>query len=51
MVDGSVATHAQQVETASTTAFPLLIRALSKQYATSNGEKGRVALKPLTLSL
>ena len=31
--------------------LPLLIRGLSKHYETDNGEKGRIALRPLTLGL
>lgn len=36
---------------ASPATLPLAIRGLSKQYLTDNGEKGKVALRPLTLGL
>jgi ABC-type multidrug transport system ATPase subunit len=50
-VDVSVARHASEITPASTFALPLAIRGLSKQYLSDNGEKGKMALKPLTLGL
>jgi ABC-type multidrug transport system ATPase subunit len=52
MVDVSVTRHAAELARENTnSSLPLLIRGLSKQYQTDNGEKGKIALRPLTLGL
>ena len=50
-IDNSVLNNIQEVNNSQKDNKPLIIKGLSKKYKDNNGEKEKIALKPLWLQL